>query len=489
LWCGQRDAFRGWPHSVKNGPVNKVSAATAVYTQGLPVLPLATGILLLTFGAIASERINRAIAALLGAGAMIGLGVVDQSRAIASIDWNTIALLLGTMILVAVAGRSGAFEMIALACAQAVRGHPAGMLVMLQVVTAALSAVLNNVTVVLLIVPVTLAIAREWRIDPYPFLFAEIFASNIGGAATLIGDPPNMLIGSGANLSYNAFLRNLAPIAAATVVVQVAVLHLAWGRKLAASPVDRQRVLAHRPWAAVREPSLLWQTGAVIVAAITGFIFSDRLGVGAGSIAVMAAVLLMALETFGRKPREQSRIVGEMLAQVEWATVLLFIGLFVIVEGVRQAGLIDVLARELTSLTRGNVTVLALAVLWGSAILSALIDNIPFVATMVPLVNASAPDLASPGKLDAVWWSLAIGACFGGNGTLIGASANLTVAGLAERAGHPIGFMRFLVRAFPLMLASLCLVVVVSDLNPFLCTCKHWPLACVQRAARELHIL
>jgi Na+/H+ antiporter NhaD/arsenite permease-like protein len=401
-----------------------------------------------------SERLNRAIVALLGAGVLISVGLLDQSEALRGIDWNTIALLTGMMIIVSVTKKCGVFQYVAIVAAQRVRARPAGLMIMLSVVTAVFSAFLDNVTTVLLIAPVTLVIAREIKVPPYPFLFAEIFASNIGGTATLIGDPPNILIGSLAGLSFNDFVLNLTPVIVLVMAVQIAITHIIWGRRLHATDADEARVMAIRAADRISDTKLLKQSLSVIAAVIVAFVLARAIHLEPGSIAMIGAAVLLALDNLGHPPDRQHLHVTGAFNEVEWITIFFFIGLFIVVHAVDVTGLLGVLADKLLALTAGNRTVTALTILWASAVLSAIIDNIPFVATMIPLIKSMAPTFGGPDGLLPLWWALSLGACLGGNGTLIGASANLTVAGIAERDGVPFRFMTYLLYAFPMMLVS-----------------------------------
>src|SRR3990172_4216037 len=349
---------------------------------GLDPLWVSTVLLVLAYVTIMTDRLNRAVVALLGAGLMIVTGILSQDEAIRGVDFNTIGLLAGMMLIVGITRRSGVFEYVAIWSAKVVKANPAGVLALLSIVTAVFSAFLDNVTTVLLIVPVTFAICRELKVPPYPFLFNQIIASNIGGTATLIGDPPNIIIGSAANLAFDQFVVNLAPVILVVLAVQVLITHLVWGRKLHAAPEDRARVMAMDERAAITDWKLLKQ-----------------------ALGVLAAV-------------------------------------------------IDILARKLVAATGGEMTTMAFTVLWASAILSAIIDNIPFVATMIPIIKGMAPVFGGAEHLLPLWWALALGACLGGNGSLIGASANLIVAGTAERQGVPFQFRTFTMTAFPLMLIS-----------------------------------
>ena len=426
---------------------------------GLPALPLALAVLIATYAAIISERINRAVAAMLGAAAMLLLGLVDVTGAMRGIDWNTIALLLGMMIMVAIAKRSGLFEAVAVAAAHLVKAHPAALLAMLQLVTAVLSALLDNVTTVLLVVPVTLALTGQLRLAAFPFLVSEIFASNIGGAATLIGDPPNILIGSSAPLSFNQFLLHLTPIAAIVLTVQIGVGHWLWGRHMWAEPADRAFVLAEAPSEAIRDWPLLWQSVAVISATLIGFTFAHEVGLAPGGVAMAGALALLFLDCAGRAVSTMAKRTAATFAGVDWVTLYFFVGLFVVVAGIEHAGLLALLAQGLLASTAGSRSLVAVAVLWGAALLSALFDNIPFVAAMIPVVKQMAPVFGGPEGLQTVWWALALGACLGGNGTLIGASANLAVAGLAEQAGQPLHFWSYSRVALPMMVMSIALAM------------------------------
>ncbi len=426
---------------------------------GVDPMWAATLILIVTYAAVISERLNRAIAALLGAGLMLLLGVLNQAEAVRGVDFNTIALLIGMMVIVAITKRCRVFQYVAIVAARAARAEPMGILVMLGIVTALMSALLDNVTTVLLIVPVTLLITDALKVRPYPYLFTEIIASNIGGTSTLIGDPPNIIIGSAAGLTFNDFVVNLAPIVMIVLAVNIAVIYLVWRRELTATDEAKARVMAIAPRASLTDHRLLKQSLGVIGVVILAFVAAHPLGLEPGTIALAAAAVLL-LDNVGLGADAQARRTHATFADVEWIVIFFFIGLFIVVHGVSVAGLLDLLAVELLDATGGDLATTGLAILWGSAILSAIVDNIPFVATMVPLIKAMAPTFGGADALVPLWWCLSLGACLGGNGTLIGASANLAVAGIAERAGHPIRFMTFFYVAFPLMLLSIALSTV-----------------------------
>lgn len=433
--------------------MNEVHAAGTWF--GLDPLWLSTAILIVAYGAIMTERINRAIIALLGAGLMILTGVIDQETAIAGEDFNTLALLIGMMLLVAISRRSGMFQFVAIWAAKVGRGNPTAIMALLSVVTAVLSALLDNVTTVLLIAPVTLLIANELKVPPYPFLFTVILASNIGGTSTLIGDPPNIIIGSAIGLTFLDFVVNLGPVVAVVLAAQMLLNHAIWGRKLRTDAADRARVMAFNQSEAISDWRLLKQSLFVLTLVIGGFVFAHQLHLEPGTIALSGAALLLLLDNWPRDAEAQTHNVHESFGEVEWVTIFFFVGLFAIVAGVEHAGLLQLLADQIVQWTGGDLTVAAMAILWVSAILSAIIDNIPFVATMIPVLKGMAPSFGGAEAIMPLWWSLSLGACFGGNGTLIGASANLTVAGIAERAGVPFRFVPFMLLAFPMMLMSI----------------------------------
>jgi Na+/H+ antiporter NhaD/arsenite permease-like protein len=408
-----------------------------------------------TYAVIVSEKVNRAIVAGLGAGLMVMLGVLNQNTAVSGIDFNTLGLLTGMMVIVAITRGSGVFQYVAVWSAKKVNASPWGILLMLSLVTAVFSSLLDNVTTVLLIAPVTLLISHELKIDPYPFLFAEIFASNIGGTATLIGDPPNIMIGSAVGLSFNDFLFNLAPIVPLILVVTLGIIYLVWGRNMHASTEARERIMKFRELDAITDVTLLKQSLFVISLVITGFVLAHPLQLEPATIAMFGAGLLLLLSNYKSDAEEQSEEVNRIFGGVEWITIFFFIGLFIAVKGIEEAGVLRILADLVIDFTGGDLTVTALAILWISAIASALIDNIPFVATMIPLIKSMAPTFGGAENLMPLWWSLALGACLGGNGSLVGASANLIVAGFAERAGHRIKFLSFMLMAFPMMLLSI----------------------------------
>ena len=422
---------------------------------GLNPVWVAAVLLVLTYVLIITERLNRSIIALLGGGMMIVSSVLSQDEAIAGIDFNTIALLTGMMVLVSISRRCGMFEYLAIWSSKKGRAQPWAMLLILSLTTALLSAFLDNVTTVLLIAPVTLAVTRELKVPPYPFLFAEIFASNIGGTATLIGDPPNIIIGSAAGLSFDDFVLHLTPVIIVVMAAQLLATHLIWGRAMHATDAARARIMALDEREAITDWRLLRSSLAVIAVVMLCFVFARPLRLEPGTIALFGAAVLMLLHNIEHhaEKEKQNAKVAETFNEIDWITIFFFIGLFIVVHGFDVAGAIGILSRGLLAATGGDFAATAYAILWGSAVLSSIVDNIPFVVTMIPLIKAMAPTFSAE-HLRPLWWALSLGACLGGNGTLIGASANLTVAGIAERNGIAFSFLTYTKYAFGLTLVS-----------------------------------
>ncbi len=424
-------------------------------------------VLAVTYAAIIAGRFNRAVVALIGAALVVIVGALDQDQAVKGIDWDTIGLLTGMMILVSISRRSGLFQYVAIWSAQQVKASPAGILLMLQITTAVVSALLNNVSTVLLIVPVTLVIAEELEVPPYPFLFAEVFAANIGGTATLIGDPPNIMIGSQAGLDFNSFLLNVAPVVVLVMAVQAAFVHLIWGRALRASPESRILVMGMNAPGMISDWVLLRRSAAVMGAVLVAFVFAGPLRLQPATIALSGAAVLMLLDNWRHRGGKQADNVQQTFADVEWTTIFFFIGLFVVVHAVEVSGVLVLFADKLVALTGGNIAGAGSAILWMSAILSAFLDNIPFVATMIPLIKSMAPAYGAPREIEPLWWCLSLGACLGGNGTLTGASANLAVAGIAERNGIRFGFVQYLAYGVPMTIVSIAICQVYVWLRYF----------------------
>ena len=435
--------------------MNTVDALPAVnLIWGLNPQIMATAIVVVCYLILFSEKLNRAVVALLGATIMIFSGILTQHTALQGIDFNTLALLTGMMIIVNIAEKSGMFQYVAFWGAKRVKANPRGLLAVLAFVTAFFSAFLDNVTTVLLIVPVTFQITKKLNVNPYPYLILEIFASNIGGTATLIGDPPNILIGSALNLSFTDFLKELTPIVLVTMVVIILIFDFFWGKSLKTNAKKQAEVMKIKEAEAITDKSLLIKSLFVLFCVITAFILAEHLHIANGTIALCGASVLLLLYTFGNPHDERDKKTADIFALVDWTTIFFFTGLFVIVYGLEETGVLKLLGNYFVSLTEGSISNTMMLILWVSAIVSSAIDNIPFVATMIPMLKSMEPALGGREVMMPVWWALSLGACFGGNGTLIGASANVIVAGMAQRAGHHINFIRFLKWSIPVMLIS-----------------------------------
>jgi Na+/H+ antiporter NhaD/arsenite permease-like protein len=393
---------------------------------------LAGIVFLVTYALIATERVDKTVAALFGGSLVIVLGTVDSAEAFGAIDLNVIFLLAGMMILAGILRRTGFFQWLAIRSVRVAGGDPFRLLLVLSIVCAALSAFLDNVTTVVLLAPVTLYIANVLRVSPLPFLISQILASNIGGTATLIGDPPNILIGSAAGLGFDDFLVHMAPAAVLVFLVFLVMARWFFARSLSIEPGVRDAVMALDEREFLTEPRLLRISLLVIGATMLGFLLAKPLGWEAGAVALLGAATLMLLT---RADAE------EVLAEVEWSTLFFFVGLFMLVESIVKVGIVGGLADGLIELTGGDGRITTLGLIWLSGIASAIIDNIPYTATMIPVVER----LGESGMpVEPLWWALALGACFGGNATIVGASANVVVANVAARAGHPIHFVTFL---------------------------------------------
>lgn len=409
---------------------------------------------------IFSEKVNRAIVALLGAALMIVSGILTQKTALLGIDFNTLALLVGMMIIVAICEKSGMFQFVAIWAAKKTQAEPRRILVVLAFVTALFSGFLDNVTTVLLIAPVTIRMTRQLKVNPYPFLVLEIFSSNIGGTATLIGDPPNILIGSALNLSFMDFVAVLTPIVLVTMIVIVGIFYLFWKNSLVTTDDEKMLVMDMNERDAILDFGLLCKSLFVLTAVVGSFIFAKQLDLDNGTIALTGAAVLMLLYTLKSGGAEKDDRVQEIFNMVDWTTIFFFTGLFVIVFGLEQTGVLSLLGQKFIDVTGGSMEKLVFLILWSSAVLSSIVDNIPFVATMIPMLKSMEEAMGGREAMMPVWWALSLGACFGGNGTLIGASANVVVAGIAGREGHPINFVRFLLWSVPAMLISILIATI-----------------------------
>ena len=427
---------------------------------GIQPAVIASIVLICSYIVLFSEKLNRAIAVMLGAVAMILLGVLSYEEAIKGVDFNTIALLVGMMIMVGIMEKSGAFQYAAVKSSKIVKANPRGILAVLGIITAILSAFLDNVTTVLLIVPVTIEITRKLKLKPYPFLLMEIFSSNIGGTATLIGDPPNIIIGGAIGLSFMDFLKELSLLVVINMTILVFVFDVLVGRKLKASKKARDEVMKISEIDCITDFRLLVKSLGVLGVVIIGFILGEHYHIENGTIALFGASVLLALYSTGKSHNERDKMVEDAFSLVDWTTIFFFTGVFALVYGLEITGVLEILGHKALLLVEGSIKKATYLILWSSAILSAIIDNIPFVATMIPLLETMEPNLGGREAMMPVWWALSIGSCFGGNGSLIAASANVIVAGIASREGYPLNFLKFLLWSVPVMLFS----IVVSSI-------------------------
>jgi len=393
---------------------------------------------------IASEKVDRTKIALVGALLVVLTQTIDQEHAIESVDFETIGLLAGMMLIVRVTEPTGIYTYLAIRAGQFARGRPAAVVMSLALSTALLSAFLDNLTTILLMVPITFLLADALDIDPIPLILIEIIASNIGGTATLIGDPPNILIAGATGLSFGAFAANLAPISALAFVVVTGMLYLVFRSRLQIAPEARDRVLELDARKSIEDVAELKRTLPVLVLTILAFFVHSLIGVEPATVALAGATVMLLLTR---------QTVEEALRGIEWPTLFFFIGLFVMVGALEATGAIREVADAMRSVTGGDRTAELLGITWVSALGSGVVDNIPFTATMIPVVE----ELQGESDDDAYWWALSLGACFGGNLTLIAAAANVAAAGMAERAGRPIGFMTFLRVGVPATLVSMVL--------------------------------
>jgi Na+/H+ antiporter NhaD/arsenite permease-like protein len=401
---------------------------------------------ILLFILISLEVINKTILAMLGAVLFIAMGILNEHQAYEEIDWNVIFLLIGMMVIVGITKRSGLFQYIAIKSAKSVNGDPVKILILFSIITAILSALLDNVTTVLILTPVIILISVELGLNPVPFIISCAMASNIGGMATLIGDPPNIMIGSAAGLGFMEFIVNLGPLAVILMFVHGALIMHFFKKDLVVTMERRARIMDFDENASIKDVKLLIKSLSVLFVVIVLFMLHGITGLEPSTVALGGAAFLMLLAG--------GEDVEEFFHEVEWSTIFFFIGLFIMVGGLVVLGAIEFLGEKYLILTNGNILITAESIIWVSGFLSAFLDNIPYVATMIPLVEHLSAELGAS-AIEPVWWSLAIGACLGGNGTLIGASANVVSAGISGRSGYKISFMEFTKYGMIVMVATL----------------------------------
>ncbi|WP_314012678.1 ArsB/NhaD family transporter [Mogibacterium diversum] len=409
---------------------------------------IAIVVFVVVIGLIISEKVNSAAAALAGAMALVVTGVMSAHKALSYIDFNTIGLLVGMMVLVAIIRQSGLFEYVAIKAAKMVHGDPWKIMIAFILLTAVLSGILDNVTTVLLVGPMTIAIAKMLEINPVPFLMTQILASNVGGTATLIGDPPNIMIGSAANLSFVDFLKNTGLAVALVIVFMIVMMRFVYKKEIEVEGLDTSKIMNLDPDKSITDKPLLIKGVVVIVLVILGFIFHDQIGMETSVIALTAAAVMLIIGGVN---------VDNAIQDVEWTTIAFFMALFVVVGGLTETGVIKQVAAVIIERTAGHPVMMMLILLWASALLSSFLNNIPFIATLIPLVLALKAD-----GMDAepLWWAISLGACLGGNGTMIGASANVVLSDISTKHGYPITFKSYLRVGMPFMLGSVLISMV-----------------------------
>ena len=407
-------------------------------------LIIAIGVFVVTYILIMSEKVNRTAVAMVGAFLMIVLNIEHQEQALKYIDFNTIGLLIGMMIIVNIMKRSGIFQYVAIKAAKFAKGDPWKIILYFCVITAISSAFLDNVTTVLLIVPVTLVITDTLNLNPIPFLVPEILIANIGGTATLIGDPPNIMIGSATGLGFVDFIVALGPVVVVIFIITMITFKFGYRIHYRASEENKRKVTKMDEKRAIKDPILMKKSVVVLAFTILGFVLHQKLGYESATIALFAGAVLLLISQVD---------VEDIFIEIEWATIFFFISLFMLVGALEEVGVMTFLASKLLEVTQGNMVMTMLVILWVSAIASSVLDNIPFVATMIPLIK----NYGQMSGLDVtpLWWALALGACLGGNGTLIGASANVIVSGLLAKHGQKLSFGYYLKIGFPLMIVSI----------------------------------
>lgn len=409
---------------------------------------LMLGALLIFFVAylfIASEKINKTIVALLAAFIMIIFHIEEQHAAFSHVDYNVIFLLIGMMLLVKIIQQTGGFEYIAIKFSKLVNGNPYKIMIVLFLTTATLSAFLDNITTVLLISPISILIANEMEISPLPFLLTQIFGSNIGGTATLIGDPPNIMIGSAARLTFMDFMTNLLPVIILQLILFSIIFYLLFKGKMEVTNESRARIMDFDENKLIKNKPLLIKSSIVFGLVLIGLFIHGFLDLEASAIAFTGGVVLLLIGNLNPE---------EIFQKVEWVTIFFFIGLFIMVGGLVETGFIDLVSKYILDLTKGNIKGTAKLILWFSGIFSAIVDNIPYVATMIPLIKELGATLGNQ-TIIPLWWALSLGACLGGNGTLIGASANVIISDFARKSGYPITFLGFLKYSIPITALSL----------------------------------
>lgn len=405
---------------------------------------ISLGVFLVTFILIVSEKINRTVAAMLGAMVLLVIKIITQENAVEFIDYTTVGVLVGMMIIVSIIKRTGLFQYLAIKMAKLSKGDPMKIIIVFGIMTAVLSAFLDNVTTILLMIPVTLVISKLLKLNPIPFIMTEVISSNIGGTATLIGDPPNIMIGSEAGIGFLDFIVNLSPVVIVILIMTVFIMRFVYKKELIVEEKLKNEIMKLDEYSAITDKTLLTKSLIVLGLVILGFFMHEHLGYESSTVALAGATVLLLISGVE---------LDEILVEIEWPTIFFFIALFTIVGTLEEVGVISMMAKGIVGLTKGNILLTGLIILWASAILSAFLDNIPFVATMIPLIKGMGAMTGM--NIMPLWWALSLGACLGGNGSLIGASANVITVGIMEKEGYKITFKDFIKIGFPMMLFSI----------------------------------
>ena len=403
-----------------------------------------------TYVLIITEWINKMLAAMIGGFLLVLTGIVNQDMAFHAIDWNVIFFLIGMMLVISVLRETGVFMWMAIRTAKIARGNPLYILMLMFLVTAVTSAFLGSVTTVMILVPIVLLISQELKISPIPFIITMVVASNMGGAATMIGVPPNVMIGSATEYSFPDFVINLTPIVVVITIVSLGLIALLYRNKLRVSMQNRAKLLSYKEDKLIKKKRTLYIALGVLVLMLIGLALESKLHIGTATIAMSAGLFLLTISS-------RKRVEHVLINDVDWVTIFFFIGLFMIVEGLVKTGLISKLADQVMTSTGGKPRATSMAILWLSGVFSAFIDNVPFVAAMIPMLKQIGLVINVPGQIDPIWWALSLGTCLGGNGTLIGASSNIVAVGIAKRNGHHINFWEYTKVGLLFMLISLLL--------------------------------
>lgn len=408
---------------------------------------ISIAVFLAVYALIMSEKFNRMVVSLFGAAILIGTKIFTQREALKYVDSDTIILLLSMMIIVNIMKYTGIFEYIAIKIAKSSNNSAIKIMIMFSLFTAVSSAFLDNVTTILLVTPVTIVIAKQLKVNPVYFVIPEVLLANIGGTATLIGDPPNIMIGSQVGLGFMDFIYYLAPIILVAITFVCILFLFMFKKHLQVDHSHFKEIMKLNENLAIKDKKLLMKSGIIMLFTILGFLIGHHIGLESSEVAFLGATTLLFISKVDPE---------ELVMDIEWTTIFFFVGLFILVGGLEKTGVIDLLAKELLALSKDNLFMMTMFVLWGAAIISAFLDNIPFVATMIPLIQTIGQNMNGV-DITPIWWALALGACLGGNGTIIGASANVIAVGILEKQKHKISFLDFMKVGFPIMI--LCIIL------------------------------